>query len=128
MSTTVSLAEALAANGPDGILFHTRCVLGAAEGSVARLVDGATARDIPIKSAEAAGAQGLVGHPVIATILVRTNGDGLRILWLQSPSDFDHWWRTRGDGVTAAGFFEEHRATLDRLYDMFSDAHSEPEG
>ena len=54
---TVSLAEAIATKGPDGILFHTRCVLGAAVGSVARLVDGATACDIAIEPAEAAAAR-----------------------------------------------------------------------
>ena len=117
---TVSLAEAIATKGPDGILFHTRCVLGAADGSVARLVDGATACDIAIEPAEAAAARGLVGTSAVATILVRTNGDGLRVLALQSPSDFDHWWRTRGDGVTAAGVFKAHRAVLDRLYELFS--------
>lgn len=117
---TVSLAEALAANGPDGILFHTRCVLGAADGSVARLVDGATAREIAVEPAEASAARGLVGTSVVATILVRTNGDGLRVLALQSPSDFDHWWRTRGDGVTVESVLKAHRTMFDRLSDMFS--------
>ena len=69
---------------------------------------------------KAAAARGLVGTSAVATILVRTNGDGLRVLALQSPSDFDHWWRTRGDGVTAAGVFKAHRAVLDRLYELFS--------
>ena len=114
-AATVSLAEALAMQVPDGAVLHVRCVVDGLSADHVRLVDGSDAvLDLPIAPDKVADAQARVDSDVVAAVLLRVDGRR-RVLQLQSPSEFVLWWHTRGVGVTVDRMLEEHELTFKSL-------------
>jgi hypothetical protein len=116
---TISLAEAVRVDAPLGGLFHARCTLAASTVNAVRLTDVDVSVTMQIEQEKSATAKHLIGNEIVATVLRRTDGNW-RALALRSPSEFDRWYRTRGDGDSVDRMYEDHRETIDRLRGTFS--------
>ena len=118
-AATVSLAEALAMQSPDGALLHVRCVVERMDGEQIVLVDGSDAvLELPVEPDKVADARARVDCDVVASALFRVDGRR-RVLRLRSPSEFVLWWHTRGVGETLDKMLEEHELTFQSLRQAF---------